>query len=258
MLWFACIHDGDPEYHEMYIHALKSALKHTTLAPYLIYDGSNTAFVATVKKLGAAVIEHTFSLANTNYFKKQNAGWQRVARGTYLRLDIPMICQNIDFYDTYALYTDVDILFLTDPVPALEQYTPAFLAGCPEIDPNNWSYVNAGVLLLNIDSMYATYTQFMKCVNDMLDVPGYDQTALNRFYVDKIGRLPLIYNYKPYWSDSVKDLGISIVHYHGPKPSEIKAYLASGKSNPHYMHLFSRVSKDVWSKYLEYYTSYTK
>ena len=253
MIWFACIHDGDLEYNEMYINALKSAIKQTTLAPYLIYDGSNTAFVATVTKLGATVIKHTFSLANTNYFKRQNPGWQRIARGTYLRLDIPMICQNIDFYDTYALYTDVDILFLTNPVPTLEKYKPAFLAGCPETDPTNWSYINAGVLLLNIDSMYETYIPFMKCVNDTLDIPGYDQTVLNKFYIDKIDRLPVIFNYKPYWGINPET---SIIHYHGPKPSEIKAYLASGKSNPHYMHLFSMVSKDTWSKFLGYYTFY--
>lgn len=298
MLWFACIRDGDPEYHEMYLCALKSAHAHTTLDPYLIYDGSNTAFIASVKKVGATVINHTFSLAHTTYFKRQSELWQRVAGGTYLRLDIPLICQNIDFYDTYALYTDVDILFLSDPVPELEKITPSFFAACPEIGPNNWSYVNAGVLLLNIDAMYSTYNKFMKHVNDTLDIPGFDQTALNTFYVGKIERLPLIYNYKPYWGIYAKDSknapikriypikalasdlssspvsilkeypkevlfskegpehAISIVHYHGPKPSDIKTYLATGKGNPNYMFLLTRVSNEIWSKLLSYYTFY--
>lgn len=253
MLWFACIHEGNLEYNEMYLCALKSALKHTTLDPYLIYDGSNTAFITTVKKLGATVIDHVFSLANTSYFKRQSVGWQRIARGTYLRLDIPLICQNIEFYDTYALYTDVDILFLSNPVPILETLKPKFFAGCPEIDPDNWSYVNAGVLFLNMDTMYSTYTKFMKRVSELLDVPGYDQTALNNFYEDKIDRLPLLLNYKPYWG---LDANISIVHYHGPKPSEIKEYITSGKGNPYYMNLFAKVSKDIWKKYLGYYTGY--
>ena len=255
MLWFSCIHDGNPEYNEMYLCALQSALKHTSLAPYLIYDGSNTAFVATVTKMGATVIHHTFSLANTPYFKRQPADWQKIARGTYLRLDIPQICQEIDFYDTYALYTDVDILFLNDPEPALEECKPKFFSGCPEMDPDNWSYFNAGVLLLNIEAMYLTYSQFMQKVRNTLDVPGFDQAALNRFYVNKIERLPVSLNYKPYWSPTED---ICILHFHGPKPNDIKAYLTSGKCNPYYLNLFSRVPKKVWSTYLGYYISYAK
>jgi len=239
----------------MYLCALKSALKHTSLTPYLIYDGSNTAFVAMVHKLGATVIHHTFSQANTPYFKRQPADWQRIARGTYLRLDIPLICQEIEFYGTYALYTDVDLLFLSDPVSALEKCKPKFFSGCPEMDPDNWSYINAGVLLLNIEAMYSTYPYFIQKVSDTLDVPGFDQTALNRFYQNKIERLPLSMNYKPYWSLTEK---ICILHFHGPKPNDIKTYLASGKCNPYYMNLFTRVSKTVWSTYLGYYTAYAK
>ena len=265
MLWFACIHDGNPEYNEMYITALKSALKRTTLNPYLIYDGSNTAFVATVTKLGATVIKHTFSLANTSYFKRQNIGWQTIARGTYLRLDIPIICQNIEFYDTYALYTDVDILFLNDPVPILETQKPEVLAGCPEIDPGDWTYINAGVLLLNIDTLNTTYSKFMKHVYDTIDIPGFDQSAINRFYKGKIEQLPLAFNYKPYWglcpkegknTKEAADQAIFIVHYHGPKPSDIKKFLTTGQSNTHYVQLFARVSKETWETYLSYYKPY--
>ena len=49
---------------------------------------------------------------------------------------------------------------------------------------------------------------------------------------------------------------ISIVHYHGPKPSDIKTYLATGKGNPNYMFLLTRVSNEIWSKLLSYYTFY--
>ena len=248
MKWFSCIHDGNPEYRDMYLQALKSALQNTSLDPYLIYDGSNTEFIADLTQQGVTVIKHVFSLAETPMFQRKDAAWQTIARGTYLRIDIPLICHNIDNYDLTVLYTDVDVLFLTDPVPQLSTLSPKFLAASPEIDIDNWSYFNAGVLLLNIKTMYSSYFSFIKTVYDTFDITGFDQTALNRYY--KAERLPPIFNYKPYWGLASD---ISILHYHGPKPSDIQKYLQTGFSKPALLFIFNRVSKNIWKTFLNYY-----
>lgn len=231
----------------MYLAALRSSNKNTTLQPILVYDGNDTQFVYSVKNLGGRVHQHVFTGATTEAFNSRPIEWKKIATGTYLRIDIPRICGDLGIYDKYVLYTDVDVLFVKDPVPILDLCKPEYFAACPEFSKNNWTYINAGVLLLNVEAMTDTYDALMDLVNATYHVAGFDQTPLNKYYRGKIDQLPLIMNHKPYWGI---DHDACIIHYHGPKPADIAEYVESGVCIESYRLIFSRVSNAVWEYFI--------
>lgn len=239
----------------MYLAALRSAKKNTTLRPILVYDGKDNQFIYSVKNLGARVHHHVFSGAVTDAFQNKATLWKKIATGTYLRIDIPRICGDLGIYDKYILYTDVDVLFVKDPVPILGPCEPEYFAACPEFEQDNWAYINAGILLLNIETMSDTYDALMDLVNATYHVEGFDQSPLNTFYRGKIDRLPLTMNHKPYWGI---DPDACIIHYHGPKPADISEYLESGTCVESYRFLFAMVTNEIWSYYASLFDSYVR
>jgi lipopolysaccharide biosynthesis glycosyltransferase len=255
MFWFSCVNDSSQSYKDMYLAALRSAKKNTILRPILVYDGKDTQFISSVKNLGARVHHHIFSGAATEVFQSKSIPWKKIFTGTYLRIDIPRICGDLSIYDKYVLYTDVDVLFVKDPVPILGLCMPEYFAACPEFEKDNWAYINAGILLLNVEAMSDTYDALMGLVNATYHVEGFDQTALNTFYRGKIDRLPLTMNHKPYWG---ADPDACIIHYHGPKPADISEYLESGTCVEPYRYLFAMVTNEIWSYYANLFGSYVR
>lgn len=237
----------------MYMTALHSAVKNTKLTPILIYDGTDKDFVSSVKALGGRVHNHIFSGATSDAFQAHTNEWKGIAEGTFLRLDIPQVCEAMGIYDKYVLYTDADVLFLDDPTHELEGLSPQFFAACPESDKENWSYVNVGILLLNMETMTESYDDFMHHVNSTYQDIGFDQVALNTFYRGRIDRLPLSMNHKPYWGTGDPAF---IVHFHGPKPADIEHFLKTGNCIEEYRPLFSLVDRDVWADYIRLWNGF--
>jgi lipopolysaccharide biosynthesis glycosyltransferase len=78
--------------------------------------------------------------------------------------------------------------------------------------------------------------------------PHDDQGVYNVCYRDEWERLPLSWNWKPYWgwaSDAV------IVHFHGPKPVHARSMLAGNAAQfgPEFEQIFNR-SPSGYAKYL--------
>ena len=109
-------------------------------------------------------------------------------------------------------------------------------------------------MLLNVANMLKTYDIFIDTIdNNHYDYASYDQGALQSFYKNKVDKLSLLLNHKPYWGKNDNAL---ILHYHGPKPRDILDYI-NGKVSPNviYNWLFTMTSSNVWKYYLFVFNS---
>ena len=253
MYWFAAVNDNSQMHKDMYLVALKSAILNTTLKPILIYDGEDKVFSSLVEK-NATLIKHKTLLYNKPNFLNKDQGWKNIACGAYLRIDIPIICKNLNIQDEFVLYTDTDVIFLKDVVNQLKQYNPTYFSICPEFDKNNYTHFNSGVMLMNVKNMLNTYKEFTEFIDTCnYNFDAFDQGALRTFYNKKnVDKLPLLFNHKPYWG--IQDEAF-IVHYHGPKYNNIKDYL-NGNVLDAYRDLYNKTNKESWIFFMRLYELY--
>lgn len=175
--------------------------------------------------------------------------------GTFLRIDIPIS----GILDELVLYTDVDVMFrgpvtwsnLVPEPQALSNIRrkndfsrgkfdygrgdqsglPQYFAASSEMemstDPEK---MNAGVMILNMRNLRASYREFLSFILRRGEEKGEfnwssgpgDQGAYKEFYkvadgdrqVVHASFLPLTMNWKSYWPPS---RSASIIHFHGPK-----------------------------------------
>lgn len=179
-------------------------------------------------------------------------GWNRnVASGTYLRTLVPVVEEN----EEYVLYTDVDTFFLRHPT--LPEKLPRFLAAAPEHDPSNWSYFNAGVMIMNVPNMRAVHADFEAFIEARIRnriFCAYEQGDLNGFYWMRWGGLRLEHNWKPYWGVNPD---AEIVHFHGAKPWEAEAYLTTGQSQDWVRQMVTR-NPEGYEYFIAKYKEYTR
>ena len=258
MFWFCGVNDRSQMHKNLYLAALISAKKNTTLIPVLLYDGNDTDFCHRVETYGCKLVKHVTSFSNKENFIKKNVDWKGIANGAFLRIDIPLVCDTLHIKDPFVLYTDTDVIFLQDVVSDLESYAPEYFAICPEFNKTNYDQFNSGVMLINIKTMLESYSEFANFMESKdYDFIAFDQGALQEFYKGKAEKLPLEFNHKPYWGI---DNSAKIIHYHGPKYDNIINYF-NGTEKEHikkaYAHIFNMVDVDMWKHYLNLYKSYT-
>lgn len=214
--WFFAFNSDTPnDYQALAKVAVVSAQQHTNLDPYCIYDGSPSDTTAWLEHRGVKVIYHRsrFTEDVTRVFGK--AFGESGSRGAFLRVEIPDILASREIDDEYVLYTDYDVMFVSD-VDGLRELKPQYFSCAPELDQNNWTAVNTGVMLMNVKNLYRTYAEFVVFIRENLATDWvWDQTAYNLYYAGKIGKLPIEYNWKPYWGESA---AARIIHFHGLKP----------------------------------------
>ena len=173
---------------------------------------------------------------------------------TWMRIDIPQL----GFADEFVLYADIDIMFVNDVNVSQFAGGPGmslpgdgndlhYIVGtetnimqgsecCREDRPGEQvAYGNAGVMLLHVARMRATQAEFVAWIfteenlyKKQLHFGAYgpqDQGAYNQFYQDRFEvRTQPLFNWKPYWGYHAK---ASLIHFHGPKPSEYLTYAGS-------------------------------
>jgi lipopolysaccharide biosynthesis glycosyltransferase len=200
-------------------NSINSALKNTQFDIFVIFDGKKEELDLPEK---VTIIEHRHRCYET--FKKSpknnGDGFMNIASGAFLRTEIPFLCKKLGIEDDYCLYTDYDVLFLGQDYSDLYNMRPEYFAACPEFDKNNWNYINTGVMLMNINHFFENDKFIVDYINnnfDKLDV--WDQTMYNNLYRNKIDKLPIEYNWKPYWG---ADNNSKIVHFHGAKPRSVE------------------------------------
>lgn len=195
--------------------------------------------------------------------------------GTFLRIDLPIL----GFLDEFVLYVDVDVMFraevdwglILDEVQPTERArlvaanhfaagkfsfsapgepgVPRYFSASNEMNrfetKSQGTWLNAGVMLLNMRSLRRTYEGFKDFIfaNDDLNWeagPG-DQGAYKSYYraerlmnknngdaVIHSNYLPERMNWKSYWPRSRE---ASIIHFHGPKcEQDFRPYIAKGEA----------------------------
>ncbi len=201
--------------------AVRSALTVGGLEPCLLYHGARNAFCAWMERHGVRVIDAAPSFLDT-IRQAQAAGTYRPhSIGHWLRVAIPQIEQHHD----HVLYTDCDVIFLKRF--DWERIRPRVFAAAPAFRQDNWNYFNAGVMVLNVPAMRATYEHFESYIRARIlsgERPSYDdETALNEAYRGHWNRLSPALNWKPYWGFSA---AATVLHFHGPKLNALEAMAA--------------------------------
>jgi hypothetical protein len=201
--------------------ALRSARAAGGLDPFLLYHGRPNDFTAWMQREGVTVIDTAPSFLDALRRAQTTGTYHAHSIGHWLRLAIPQIEQT----ESHILYTDCDVIFLRPY--NWSAIRPTIFAAAPEFRRDNWNYFNAGVMVLNVPAMRATYPEFEARIIDRISSgahPHYDdEMALNEAYRGHWDRLDPTLNWKPYWGFSS---AATLLHFHGPKFSAIAAMAA--------------------------------
>jgi hypothetical protein len=175
--------------------------------------------------MGVRVIPHVPSLEPA--LKIGYGEHYPIFAGHWLRVDLPLV----ETEDSFVLYTDIDVLFLSWRPDLLVR--PTYLAVAPEHRIEDTDRFNSGVMLLNLDSMRVDLDSFHAAIRRRLlkdfKYPNHDQKSFNDYYSGRYDHLSPLMNWKPYWG---RNDAAAIVHFHGPKPHNvagIKAGRFAGK-----------------------------
>lgn len=197
--------------------AALSALRRTSLEPTLLYTGRPSTLTDWMTSRGIPVLTIRLPFEQRIADMAARGRYSAALLGHWLR---SMICQ-LQTTDPFVLYTDCDVVFLSDPM--LSGLRPACFACGPEFRQDNWNYVNTGVMLINVAALRADFDRFIAYALDSMECRGSgftDQTAYNEFYRGMWDRLEPRFNWKPYWGPAEN---IAILHYHGPKLGAVRA-----------------------------------
>lgn len=218
--WFFALreHPASFETHSQLVRAaVHSAQTYTSLLPHFLYDGEENRLTEWLSRRGVPIIRCQTRLMEA-LSRFEDSAAQEIARGTFLRLEIPRIMREQRWPDRYALYTDCDVLFLGEVVPELLALRPEVFAVAPQTKKTDYEKMNAGVMLMNIPGLSRDEEAFIQYCRDNMEAiskNAWDQGAYREFYAGRWDRLPLEFNWKPYWGDASQ---ARIVHFHGPKP----------------------------------------
>jgi lipopolysaccharide biosynthesis glycosyltransferase len=227
MRWyFALTEDSTAfrQYAEMVMVAVHTARKVTSLEPHCIYDGAENEFTAWMTKRGVRIIRHrSFVRAALEDLgcRKKNPHLGAALSGAFSRIELPDLVDRTDGTDR-ILYTDCDVMFLSDVVVELEVNPCRQFAVAPESVRDDYLNMNTGVMLMNPKALRQSLPEFREYVSEnlaALEAESWDEAAYRWFYRNESGplwdRLRPELNWKPYWGDNVD---AKIIHFHGPKP----------------------------------------
>jgi lipopolysaccharide biosynthesis glycosyltransferase len=206
--------------------AVVSAQANTSLTPHCIYDGEETPLTAWLVRRGVRLHREVVPFRNELFSDAVIAANQGSrydpthASGHFLRVLVPDLSST-----PVALYTDCDVMFLSD----LSCQTPAVFGACAELAPDLVSPTasfNSGVMLFNCAGFARSreaLVEFFRRHNFFDKIhDSYDQVLLNRFFGQDWDQLPRGLNWRPW--QGVSDEA-SIIHFHGPKPGRVRPIL---------------------------------
>lgn len=220
MKWFFCWCQ-DTEYHrdhgwpDLIRVAVHSALERTDLEPHFIYDGQPSDLTAELEHAGVKIHYHRLSFIEVLTAHSPDPWYQAVARGAFLRFDIPLFAGSDDF----VLYTDADVIF--EERVDFRGYQPAFLAAAPQHERGAIRDMNSGVMVMNVPAWRARRDDLLNFTARNIHL-GLDQEVLREFVGRDYLLLPDRFNWKPYWG---VNQDAAILHWHGPKPEAAARWL---------------------------------
>jgi hypothetical protein len=191
--------------------AVHSAMNNTQLVPHMIFDGPENDLTRELSLLGVKVIFHRVSIYDSLMkYGKNIPDYLPIASGAFLRFDIPFI----EMTAKYVLYTDCDVLFLTNPDFG-NAAEPLFFAATAQAARDPLVDMNSGVMLINVEAMRAISSELISFTKKNLHL-GLDQEILREYSHGKYTPMDLVLNWKPYWGVNP---AAQIIHFHGPKPT---------------------------------------
>lgn len=253
MYWFACIDNSD-HFFELLQVALYSAKVNTSLTPIILCAGTSARKRAILDDMG--ILNFDIKLDSTICYAT-------TCPGAICRLYIPLIAELLNIKQT-ILYTDVDIIFMSDPPlkSTAEVMASSYFPKVPPrntvkiTDCNHWlelfgnggAGLNAGVMYLNPSVLLWTLDQFMEiCRNPQLSNAPVE--SVYHFYM--IEAMDYTLNYFAYWNDSWAGCEVNtlakpiILHFHAIKPNmdthppEVRPYI----TKEYY------INRDIWLSY---------
>lgn len=143
----------------------------------MLFDGEENEFIDTLRKKGVEVIFHRVnSMMLSLSVIKTSPGYSSIASGAFSSVEIPLIEKE----DDYVLYTDCDVLFMSD-LPVLDVY-PEYFSCAPQTSKTDYlNDANSGVLVINVNKMRESYSEFSEFIVNNLHAgwPGCDQRKLS-------------------------------------------------------------------------------
>lgn len=216
MKWYTCINEAGLDLYRDHLRvALGSCRAKTGLDPHIIFDGDPRTLRSALGRTDFTLHPRQSGLLPDILRVPEQPGYKhRIAAGAFLRLEISRVDPEAEF----VLYTDCDVMFGADP--GLEDLRPAEIAAAPEMDRENWSAFNSGVMLFNMEAARRSYEPLLATARPTLGRPHfYDQGVYNLFYAGRWERLPLAAHWKPYWG---LNPDATILHFHGTKLSAMR------------------------------------
>jgi len=195
------------EYIKLIEKSVISAIKNTDFEIYVIFDGKKEELTLPSE---ANIIEHKH-----RYYDMLKKYSKIRTTACWLRTEIPFLCQKLGFKDEFILYTDNDVIFNKSDYSDLNYMKPECFAAAPECDKNHWDYINTGVMLMNVHHFISQDEFIFNYIREFGHEFLHDQEMYNKLYKGKVSKLPIEYNWKPYWGYNPD---AKIIHFHGPKP----------------------------------------
>jgi len=238
MKWFFALNEAGPTYGYyagLVQVAVHTARQHTALEPVFIYDGRDNLLTDWLLARGVLVLKRRSILAD-DILKTGSAASQAIALGAYLRVEVPLLMQEMGWADPFALYTDCDVMFTAKFDDTAQRAKPRFFAVAPEDAPGNFEAMNSGVMVMNVEALRNDWPAFRATIHAELAASfgsSFDQHAYRVHYHDRWDNLPAELNWKPHWG---RNEAAQIVHFHGPKPFQ-KYSVTAGQVPPVLAHL---------------------
>jgi hypothetical protein len=254
--WYFCVNErGFDKAFPLMVAAVGSARANTALHPVCLYNGANERHVERLAALGVEVLRHRSSLEadlRAGYGERYDT-----FSGHWLRIDIPLVERD----EEIVLYTDTDVMFLAPPRLAA---APRLIAAAPEFELADLTYFSSGVLVMNVPRLRRLHDRFAAAIRTRLRrddflYPAHDQESYNRFFgptaLNRLRRraftpMDPALNWKPFWGLNNR---ASIVHFHGPKPRQVRRLAELGDRAP-----MSDGFKSLWRRAPEAYEAYAR
>ena len=227
MQWFFALTEDSTafrQYAEMIRVAVHTAKKFTSLKPHCIYDGGENEFTEWLTKRGVRLLRHrSFVREQLEELgrRKGNPHLAAALSGAFSRVELPELVQQLGGAGR-VLYTDCDVIFLSEVVAELEANRCEYFAVAPESGRDDYVNMNTGVMLMNTERLRESLPKFREYILQnlaALERESWDEAAYRWFYRDSDGplwdRLRPELNWKPYWGENAQ---AKIIHFHGPKP----------------------------------------
>jgi lipopolysaccharide biosynthesis glycosyltransferase len=227
MQWFFALTEDSTafrQYAEMIMVAVHTAKKFTSLEPHCIYDGGENEFTEWLTRHEVRIVRHRSFVREQLEELGRQKGNQHLAAalsGAFSRVELPELVRKLGGAGR-VLYTDCDVIFLSEVVPELEANGCEYFAVAPESVQDDYVNMNTGVMLMNTERLRASLPEFREYISDnlaALERESWDEAAYRWFYRDSNGplwdRLRPELNWKPYWGENAQ---AKIIHFHGPKP----------------------------------------